>query len=103
MNKTLGLITGNGRLPFLVAEEARKLDYRVYICAIRGETDPEIESLSESIEWVRLGELGRLIKFFNRNRVNQAVMAGKVTKTNLFRGEVRPDLEMIKILAHVKN
>lgn len=103
MNKTLGLITGNGRLPFLIADEAKKLGHRIYTCAIQNETDPAIESVSEATEWVRLGELGRLVKFFKVHEVRQAVMAGKVTKTNLFRGDIRPDFEMIQVLAKLKN
>ena len=103
MGESIGLITGNGRLPFVLADQARKTGHRVFICAIQGETDVGIESLSEATEWIRLGELGRVIQFFKRYGVKKAVMAGKVTKTNLFRGEVRPDLETIKVLAGLRN
>ncbi|OGW86703.1 MAG: hypothetical protein A3C35_04045 [Omnitrophica bacterium RIFCSPHIGHO2_02_FULL_46_11] len=103
MSKTLGLITGNGILPELLAREARKVGRRVAVCAIEGETNPSISLLADATEWIRLGQLGRIIKFFNGQGVREAVMAGKITKTNLFKGNIRPDLEMIKALAKAKN
>lgn len=103
MGKTLGLITGGGLLPEIVLKEAKRVGYRTALCAIRGETDSALSSLSEASISIRLGELGRMIKFFKREGVQEAVMAGKITKTNLFRGDIRPDLEMIKVLAKTKN
>jgi len=103
MNQTLGLITGNGLLPAVVLKEAKRTGYRVAICAIQGETDPSIASLADAIHWIRLGQLGRILKFFKAQGVREAMMAGKITKTNLFRGDIQPDLEMIKVLAKTKN
>jgi len=101
--KTLGLITGNGFLPELVASEAKRSGHRVAVCAIQGETDPSIAPLADSTTWVRLGQLGRVIQFFKGEGVKEVVMVGKVTKTNLFRGDIQPDLEMIKALSKTKN
>lgn len=101
--KILGLITGNGFLPELIAKEAKGSGYRVAVCAIQGETNPSIESLADATTWVKLGQLGRAIQFFKREGVQEAVMAGKVTKTNLFRGDIRPDLEMVRALTQIKN
>ncbi|MBI4358391.1 MAG: UDP-2,3-diacylglucosamine diphosphatase LpxI [Candidatus Omnitrophica bacterium] len=103
MHETLGIITGNGKLPELILKEVKKSGYRVVLCAIQGETDPTISSLADKTEWIRLGQLGRVIKFFEAEGVREAIMAGKITKTNLFRGDVRPDLEMIKAIGRVKN
>ncbi|MBI4395037.1 MAG: UDP-2,3-diacylglucosamine diphosphatase LpxI [Candidatus Omnitrophica bacterium] len=103
MNQTLGLITGNGFLPTLVLKEAKQAGYRVALCAIEGETDPLAARQTDRVCWIRLGQLGKIIKFFKAEGARQAIMAGKITKTNLFRGDVRPDLEMIKVLAKAKN
>ena len=103
MNKQLGLITGNGLLPELAVKEAKRSGFRVAVCAIQGETDPAVGDIADCIEWIRLGQLGKIIKFFKAEGVHQAIMAGKITKTNLFRGDVRPDLEMVKVLAKAKN
>ena len=103
MNESIGVIAGSGKLPELMAREARKKGYKIAVCAIKGETDEQVSSWADSVEWTRLGELGRLVRFFKREGVKEAVMGGKITKTNLFKGEVKPDLEMIKVLATAKN
>ena len=103
MNESLGLITGNGFLPELILRQAKRLGRRTVVCAIQGETDPSIDSFADAFEWIRLGQLGRILKFFKHEGVREAIMAGKITKTNVFRGDVRPDLEMIKVLAKTKN
>lgn len=103
MSNNLGLIAGNGFLPHLIAREAERYGRRVVVCAVQGETDPSITTSAENTTWIRLGELGRLLKFFKQEGVREAIMAGKITKTNLFRGDLRPDLEMIKVLARTRN
>lgn len=103
MNQSLGLITGNGSFPELVLKEAKDQGLRIALCAIKEETDPHLESLADRTHWIKLGQLGAIVDFFKREHIEQAIMAGKITKTNLLKGEVRPDLDMIKALAKVKN
>ncbi len=99
MMSKVGLISGNGKLPLVIAEEVRKRGFDLYVSAITGETDPLLKERVAMLEWAKLGELGRVAKFFKRNEVSEVVMAGKITKTNLFHGDIKPDLEMIKVLA----
>ena len=61
MDSPLGLIAGNGRFPFLVAQAARRSGRRVVAVAIREEASPEIERDVDEITWVGLGQLGRCI------------------------------------------
>ena len=75
MVKNIGLIAGNGRLPFYILKEARKLGLKTIVCALRGEAEPELEKIADSIEWIRVGELGRLVKFFKRENVEKTMMA----------------------------
>ncbi len=39
--QTMGMIAGIGRFPILVAEEAKRAGYRVVICAIEQEAEPD--------------------------------------------------------------
>ena len=103
MGKTIGLIAGSGRLPHVILDEARRSGFRVAVCAIEGETDSSISAFGDISTWVRLGQLGRLMKFFKDQGVKEAVMAGKITKTNLLKGDIRPDFEMMKVLAKARN
>ncbi|MBI4368056.1 MAG: LpxI family protein [Candidatus Omnitrophica bacterium] len=103
MDKTLGLIAGRGTLPELVLEEARRLRYRIAVCAIQGETNPAVAQAADAALWIRLGQLGRMTQFFVREGAREAMMVGKITKTNLFHGDIRPDLEMVKVVAKTRN
>ena len=103
MEEIIGIIAGNGGLPELLLKEAKKAGYRVVLCAVEGEAEKELTRFADAVEWIRVGQLGRLVRFFKREGVRKTMMSGKIRKTNLFRGEVRPDLEMIKVLANVRD
>lgn len=92
-----GLIAGNGRFPFLVIEGARRAGASLAVAAIREETDPAIDRVADCVEWVRIGQLGKLIKFFKREGVKQAIMAGQVKHVQIFSGAI-PDARMLKML-----
>src|SRR5919107_521371 len=92
-----GLIAGNGRFPFLVLEGARRAGVEVAVAAIREETDPEIERVAERVTWVGIGQLGRMIRFFKREGVEKAIMAGQVKHVQIFSGAL-PDVRMLKML-----
>ncbi len=92
-----GLIAGNGKFPFLVAEGAKRAGASLSIAAILEETDPEIERFSESVTWVGIGQLGKMIRFFKEQGVEEAMMAGQVKHVQIFSRAV-PDARMLKLL-----
>jgi UDP-2,3-diacylglucosamine hydrolase len=96
-----GLIAGNGRFPFLVLEGARREGVEMVVAAIKEETDPAIEQIARRVEWVGVGQLGRLIGFFKKEGVSHAVMAGQVKHVQIFRLSAVPDLRMVKMLARL--
>ena len=93
----LGLIAGNGKFPFLVLEGARKAGAEVAVAAIREETDPEIERAAESVTWVGLGQLGKMLRFFKNEGVEKAIMAGQVKHVQIFSRAI-PDVRTLKML-----
>jgi DUF1009 family protein len=99
-----GLIAGNGKFPFLVLEAARTQGIDMVVAAIKEETFPEIEQHAKTVHWMSLGQLGKLIKTFKSEGVDQAVMAGQVKHKQIF-SSIVPDLKMIQLLASlaVKN
>jgi hypothetical protein len=92
-----GLIAGNGKFPFLVAEGARRAGVSLAVAAIREETDPAIERVAERVTWVGIGQLGRMIRFFKREGVEKAIMAGQVKHVRIFSGAL-PDVRMLRML-----
>lgn len=96
-----GLIAGNGRFPFLVLEGARRAGATLAVAAIKEETDPAIERVAAEaggrVEWVGIGQLGKMIRFFKREGVGQAIMAGQGKHVQIFSGAI-PDVRMLKVL-----
>ena len=98
---TLGIIAGNGVYPRLLADAARKAGVnRIVAAAFTGETDPNLAQHVDLIEWMRVGQLNRLLKFFNEHKVHHGIMAGQIAPKNLF--DLRPDLKALLLLGRLK-
>ncbi len=97
----LGLIAGNGAYPFTMAAAARRGGVRrLAAAAFDNETRPELAQEVDEIEWMRVGQLNRLIKFFRRLGITRAVMVGQIAPKNLF--DLRPDFRTLVMLARLK-
>lgn len=92
-----GLIAGNGKFPLLVAEGARRAGDSLAVAAIREETDPAIEHVADRVEWVGIGQLGKMIGFFKSEGVEKAIMAGQVKHVQIF-SSAMPDVRMLRLL-----
>jgi DUF1009 family protein len=101
LSEKIGLIAGNGRFPFLVLDSAREQNVDIVVAAIKEEAAPEIESAGYPVHWLRLGELGKLIRVFRKAGVSEAIMAGQVKHVQIF-GSGIPDFTMIKMLAGLR-
>jgi len=100
--KRIGLIAGSGQFPLIFSRAAASKGYAVYAIAFVKETGPELANCVDALEWLHLGQLNRLIKFFKKNRVQEAVMLGAITKTRMFT-DVRPDLKAISLMAGMRH
>jgi len=99
--RILGIIAGNGIYPRLLADSARKAGVETIIAAaFTGETDPVLTQLVDLIEWMRVGQLNRLLKLFREQKVHHAIMAGQIAPKNLF--DLRPDLKALMLLGKLK-
>jgi DUF1009 family protein len=96
------MIAGNGRFPFLVLDGARREGVAPVVAAIKEETDPSIEQCGVKVEWISVGQLGRMISFFKREGVTRAIMAGQVKHIQIFKLNALPDLRMARMLARLK-
>jgi DUF1009 family protein len=97
----LGIIAGNGAYPFALVKSARAAGVaRIVAAAFENETDPKLASQVDEIEWMRVGQLGRMIKTFSSRKVGRVIMAGQIAPGNLF--DLRPDLKAFLVLAKLK-
>lgn len=99
----LGLIAGNGELPKAVAEEARTKGYEVIAVGLEPLAENDLASVVDKITWINVGKLGRLISFLKKAGVKEAVMAGKVPKSLLYKSRISPDLRAMKLLFSLKD
>ncbi|HEY2846197.1 MAG TPA: hypothetical protein VGI80_00170, partial [Pyrinomonadaceae bacterium] len=67
-----GLIAGNGQFPFLVVEGARKAGAELAVVAIKEETDKRVNDVADDVQWVGIGQLGKMISFFKKRGVSKA-------------------------------
>lgn len=99
--ETLGIIAGSRSLPRQFVEQARAAGVRrLVMAAFKGETDPAVEALVDETEWMRVGQLDRMVKTFATRGVKQCVMVGQIAPSNLF--NLRPDLRAMKLLMRTK-
>jgi hypothetical protein len=97
----LGIIAGNGVYPKLLADAARKGGVKKIVAvAFTGETDPAISKHVDLVEWLRVGQLSRLLKFFRDQQIHHAIMAGQIAPKNLF--DLRPDWKALLLIAKLK-
>jgi UDP-2,3-diacylglucosamine hydrolase len=99
--QVLGIIAGNGVYPKILATAARKAGVqKIVAAAFTNETDPSIDKQVDVVEWLRVGQLSRLLKFFREHEVHRAIMAGQIAPKNLF--DLRPDVKALVVLAKLK-
>lgn len=93
----LAVIAGKGAYPLLLAEAAKRQGVtRMFAIAFRGETDRRIARLADEVRWIYLGQLGSMLAALRDSGITDAVMAGQITPTHLFR--IRLDGCMLKLL-----
>ncbi len=99
--QTIGMISGNGIYPATFARAARRAGVKTLVSAsFKDETELSLGPLVDEMEWLRVGQLGKMIKFFKKNDVKSVVMVGQIAPKNLF--DLRPDLRLLKMLSKVK-
>lgn len=100
--RIIGIIAGNGVYPETFARAARSKspDVKLVAAAFEGETSPDFLELVDASAWLRVGQLGKMIKFFKAQKAKEAIMVGQIAPKNLF--DLRPDLRTLMLLARLK-
>jgi len=99
--QVLGLIAGSRSLPLMLAREVRRMGVpRIVAVGFEGETDPALAEWVDTLAWVKVGQLTRMIRVLQDHGVTQCVMAGQIAPRSLF--DVRPDLRALGLLLKLK-
>src|SRR6202012_1588736 len=73
---------------------------RLTVAAFQNETDPALAPLVDEIEWMRVGQLGKMLGFLQKSGATHAVMSGQIHPKTLF--DLRPDIKALLVLARLK-
>ncbi len=100
--RTIGIIAGNGVYPETFIRAARQQcgGVKLVVAAFFQETRPEVPGMADATEWFKVGQLGKMIRFFKAEGVTECVMIGQISPRNLF--DLRPDLRVLMLLARVR-
>ena len=97
----LAIIAGNGSYPHAMARGARAAGVkRIVACAFENETSEDLSRLVDQIEWMRVGQLGKMLRFLKESGAKQAVMSGQIAPKNLF--DLRPDIKAVLLLGKLR-
>ena len=84
-----------------MARGARKAGVkRIVAASFTDETSDRLAPEVDDIEWLRVGQLGKLLAYLEKSGVRHAVMAGQIAPKNLF--DLRPDFKALFLLARLK-
>lgn len=99
--KKLGLIAGNSDLPLQVRNFCKENNIDLYVTIVKGFGDP---SQYDNFIELKFGQVGKAIKYFKDNKVDQLVFAGGVKKPSFFNiFEIGIDLKGLKLLKKILN
>jgi DUF1009 family protein len=98
---TLAIIAGSGSYPLAMARSARAAGVRrIVAAAFQNETEGRLAELVDEIEWMRVGQLGKMLGFLKKSGAQAAVMSGQIAPKNLF--DLRPDIKALLLLGKLR-
>jgi len=83
-SKILGLIAGQGRLPFLVADGAKKAGLKVICVGLADNADKALAEHVDVYYEVPLARPGAWIRKLRKHNVSRTIMVGRVRKTRIY-------------------
>jgi DUF1009 family protein len=82
--QTIGLIAGQGRLPFMIASGAKKAGLKVVCVGLDGSVDPALADVVDEFFSLAISRPGGWIRKLRKHGVTTTIMVGAVKKSKLF-------------------
>lgn len=96
----LGIIAGRGELPRTLIHACEANGRPYFVLAIEDTADEEtIAATGDNYAWIRLGAIGKALDILRKERVEELVLAGYVTRPKI--STLRPDIKGTKLLARI--
>ena len=81
--KKLGIISGSGDLPFLLAKSVADHGMEPIVIQVTQEMSPELGKIVNHIHPIGIGQIRKIIKLFLDSGVDEAAIIGKIEKSIL--------------------
>ena len=95
----LGIIAGNGSLPWALMTECQKQGRPFCVVALKGHANPDLIPADIPVKWIRLGAVGQGFNEMKKQGVKEVVLIGGVRRPSL--KELCPDLRGLKFFAKI--
>lgn len=99
----LGLISGEGKLPALLAQSAKEKGYKVIAMALSEAAEMQVSPHADKTILIAPGQIGRNIGLLKKEGAKEIVFIGKVPKINLLRQLHKLDWLAVKELSKLPN
>ena len=99
----VGLLAGEGELPVIFADEARKKGTKVIAFGAKGLASPQLEGHVDKIYWVDLANTKKLPVMILTNGIKKLVMLGKIPKSLFFKKDFSKSEHINSLLKDTKN
>lgn len=94
----IGLLAGEGELPIIFADEARKKGAKVIAFAAKGIASKELGNHVDKIYWLDLRETGKIPFRIFADKIKNLVIIGKLSKSLFFKNEYSQSKEISSLL-----
>jgi len=99
----IGLVAGWGRFPIVVAETLKAQGKAVYCIGLANHADERLREICDDFVTCRVARIGQHIRYFRRQGITHATMAGKVFKHKILFGRwgwlgLCPDWRTIRVM-----
>ena len=97
----IGLVAGWGRFPVVVAQALKAQGCQVFCLGVRGHADASLATICDAYRPIGVARLGGAIRYFRRQGIHRATLAGKVFKHKALFGRfgwlsLVPDLRTVR-------
>lgn len=101
-NQVIGLISGEGEFPLILANSLLKQGYTVKAVCFSNKQEKALSKFGIKVKKLRIGQLGKLIEFFQKENVKELVLLGKIDKSYALKIGI-PDLRALYLWKKLKN
>jgi hypothetical protein len=102
----LGILAGAGKFPLYLSAVARDKGYQVVVIGPAGKLEPGIENFADKVRTYRFARFAEFLQVIDEEKIQLALMAGKLDKRWLYQKDVELDeltLHLLKQLPDQKD